>query len=554
MRLVLGVAGAVIGNMLLPGIGGSIGYALGSAVGGAIDPEVIKSTGPRLDDLRVQASTYGGMIPVMYGTQRVAGNVLWASPMRETVTTTEDDGKGGPVNETTTYSYSIDLAIGICEGEITGIRKIWANGTLVYNLGDDADGVTVAASQDLADSMTVYTGTETQLADPTIEAIEGAGNVPGYRGLAYVVIADLQLANYGNRIPNIEFEVISAGTTEVMGTAWVQNASFPEIYNPAFGDSPYASPQMATDGNILFALVANDATGGPKVITTRDLTTWSSVTPVGLSERLDWGKSSLVVFESAFYRIGDEDGFAQPTGGVYRSLDEGANWEICGELPLDGAEGFFAYTRACVHEGAIYVVGGKNVSGTNGATVWKSANGTDWEVICPSGGASSPEAGYSGAIVSLDGDLYIWRNTTKVYKSTDDGVTWSLLAAGSTANDVATGFAFNGELYSVTQTTDPQVKTSADGITWVSVSGSPTLTGYHQNVVPFRASIVLADWIDPAVPNTPHYVEQIRLLAHFELGVATVIVGYVALRYLMFFLPQRDTAMNNGMARQGAHR
>ena len=51
-----------------------------------------------------------------------------------------------------------------------------------------------------------------------------------------------------------------------------------------------------------------------------------------------------------------------------------------------------------------------------------------------------------------------------------------------------------------------------------------------------------------------HYVEQIRLLAHFELGVATVIVGYVALRYLMFFLPQRDTEMNNGMARQGAHR
>ncbi|MGL4504719.1 MAG: C4-dicarboxylate ABC transporter, partial [Aeromonas sobria] len=44
------------------------------------------------------------------------------------------------------------------------------------------------------------------------------------------------------------------------------------------------------------------------------------------------------------------------------------------------------------------------------------------------------------------------------------------------------------------------------------------------------------------------------LLAHFELGVATVIVGYVALRYLMFFLPQRDSAMNNGMARQGAHR
>ncbi len=508
MRLVLGVVGAAVGAYFG---NPALGYAIGSAIGGAVDPDVIKSTGPRLDDLRVQASTYGGMIPVMYGTHRVAGNVLWASPMRETVTTTEDDGKGGPVSETTTYSYSIDLAIGICEGEITGIRKIWANGTLVYNLGDDADGVTVAASQALADSMTVYTGTESQLADPTIEAIEGAGNVPGYRGLAYVVIADLQLANYGNRIPNIEFEVIGAGTTEVMGTSWVQNASFPEIFNPAFGDDPYASPQMATDGNILFALVANVGSAVPKVITTRDLTTWNSVTPTGLPDRLEWRESSLAVFDGAFYMIGGEDSLGNLVSSVYRSLDEGATWEICGELPLDGADGFFAYTRACVHESAMYVVGGMNGVGTHGATVWKSSNGTDWEVLCASGGASSPEAGYAGAIVSLDGDLYIWRNTTKVYKSTDDGVTWTLLAAGSTANTVGAGFAFNGELYSVTLATDPEIKTSADGITWVSVSGSPTLTGNHLNVVPFRASIVLADWIDSAAPPAPDFGEQIKL-------------------------------------------
>ncbi|MBM0490657.1 C4-dicarboxylate ABC transporter [Aeromonas jandaei] len=54
--------------------------------------------------------------------------------------------------------------------------------------------------------------------------------------------------------------------------------------------------------------------------------------------------------------------------------------------------------------------------------------------------------------------------------------------------------------------------------------------------------------------QSAHYVEQIRLLAHFELGVATVIVGYVALRYLMFFLPQRDIAVTSGVAHQGGHR
>jgi hypothetical protein len=48
-----------------------------------------------------------------------------------------------------------------------------------------------------------------------IEALEGAGNVPAYRGVAYVVFDDLPLADYGNALPNIEFEVIVDGTADV---------------------------------------------------------------------------------------------------------------------------------------------------------------------------------------------------------------------------------------------------------------------------------------------------------------------------------------------------
>ena len=55
-------------------------------------------------------------------------------------------------------------------------------------------------------------------------------------------------------------------------------------------------------------------------------------------------------------------------------------------------------------------------------------------------------------------------------------------------------------------------------------------------------------------PQAAHYVAQINRLAHFELGVATLIVGYVALRYLMFFLPLGDSGMASGMARHGARR
>ena len=41
-----------------------------------------------------------------------------------------------------------------------------------------------------------------------MEAVEGAGLVPAYRGTAYVVIEDLDLAPYGNRVPQFSFEVM----------------------------------------------------------------------------------------------------------------------------------------------------------------------------------------------------------------------------------------------------------------------------------------------------------------------------------------------------------
>ncbi|AZN37357.1 TDT family transporter [Iodobacter ciconiae] len=47
----------------------------------------------------------------------------------------------------------------------------------------------------------------------------------------------------------------------------------------------------------------------------------------------------------------------------------------------------------------------------------------------------------------------------------------------------------------------------------------------------FKVSSLLEQW-EFAAP----YVDQVQWLAQFELGVATVVVGYVALRYAMFFI------------------
>ncbi|RMH48627.1 MAG: hypothetical protein D6686_10175, partial [Alphaproteobacteria bacterium] len=108
-------------------------------------------------------------------------------------TTTSGGGKGGgPKVATTEYSYSASFTIALCEGPITGIGRIWADGRLM-----DLSGV----------SWRWYPGDEAQLPDPFIEAKMGAGRTPAYRGTAYVVFEDLPLAAYGNRIPQLSFEV-----------------------------------------------------------------------------------------------------------------------------------------------------------------------------------------------------------------------------------------------------------------------------------------------------------------------------------------------------------
>lgn len=204
--------GAEIGGTVLGITAASIGGFIGSTLGNMIDNMLfpVKQTGPRLSDLTVQTSTYGNPIPCLYGPEnRIAGNVFWSSGLIET-THHQHSGKGGPSVDTTTYSYSASFAVGFCEGTIQGIRKIWANGKLIYDasvtsgpLSDPIDSKSAA----LWASMVVYPGNFTQNPDPTIEAKEGIGEVPGYRGTAYVVFESFQLADYGNRLPQLEFLV-----------------------------------------------------------------------------------------------------------------------------------------------------------------------------------------------------------------------------------------------------------------------------------------------------------------------------------------------------------
>ena len=197
--LVLQAAGGAVGGLIGGPFGATLGRTLGAAFGSAIDGALFGSqttrSGPRLATLGGITSTEGAPIPRVYGRVRIGGQVIWATRFLERVADTQSGGKGGLSGGATTrtYSYSANVAIGLCEGPIGFVRRIWADGKLL-----EWTGLTIR----------VHRGDEGQMPDPLIVAKEGADNAPAYRGLAYVVFEDFPLGDYGNRVPQFAFEVV----------------------------------------------------------------------------------------------------------------------------------------------------------------------------------------------------------------------------------------------------------------------------------------------------------------------------------------------------------
>lgn len=176
---------------------GPVGAAIGWTIGSYLTAEDAPTE--ELPDLRVQTSQYGSGLPFIAGTQRLSGNIIWSAD--KTTYDVDTGGKGGPPGSNQT-GYKISLAIAICQGPILGVSAVWEQGeiTAAPQTGSPPSGQNKLPGK-------LYLGSNTQNPDPTIEAIEGVGNVPAYRGIAYMVLTDFDLGVSG-AIPQFTFEVV----------------------------------------------------------------------------------------------------------------------------------------------------------------------------------------------------------------------------------------------------------------------------------------------------------------------------------------------------------
>ena len=447
-QIVGGALGAVAGFFLAGPLGVKAatammyGAQIGMMAGGYLDPPKGPTiNGPRLSDLSVQTSTYGSVIPRVYGTVTVNGNVFWLenNTIKETVTKKKQGGKGGGAKSTTrTYTYSATFAVGLCKGPIAGVRRIWIGADLYYDAGSN-DPATIQASNAAATGFEVYNGTDTQAADPRIQATLGVANTPAWRGLAYIVFSDLLLAKYGNSLAGaqVRVEVMQLGMTYTYpyqtfsmpsGQTWVKGTYDGTVYcttansthivavsadglswqeHALPGTAPYRKG-VASDGNGVLLCYGISSSGS----------IWRSVDH-GVSWALvmfDWVWVLDIQWNGSYFLATTDSGsfYTSPTGLSWTAEtppsgtlfidtpvwhEESNSWYVVGQAGSDpivytsptAASGSWTtaytmsgdlnnFTQGCVHKGRILFVGqGTGPSGSGPLMVW-SDDGVTWTV------------------------------------------------------------------------------------------------------------------------------------------------------------------------------
>lgn len=147
----------------------------------------------KISEFTVNTAEYGAVVPEIIGTVRTAGNVIYyddftAHEHRET----HKAGKGGRSKQVSiTYTYTVAVILGLCEGPIAGIGKVWV-GKNVHNY--PADDI----------QLTLFDGKENQQPWAYTQGKHPDKALP-YPGLAYMA-GVIDLGDSGS-MPSYNFEV-----------------------------------------------------------------------------------------------------------------------------------------------------------------------------------------------------------------------------------------------------------------------------------------------------------------------------------------------------------
>ena len=150
---------------------------------------------PAYNGLRIQTSAYGMVIPVVFGTTRITGNLIWygdftAIPHYKETESSGGKGGGGSDEYISDYTYTCTFMMALCEGEIITIGKIWSGKSLIASF--ETSG------------FYLYKGSAVQVPFWHVAARYPAQSL-AYPRLAYIAVPNYNLGSSGS-LPNLSFE------------------------------------------------------------------------------------------------------------------------------------------------------------------------------------------------------------------------------------------------------------------------------------------------------------------------------------------------------------
>lgn len=208
--------------------------------------------------IAVQTSIYGKAVALVYGTNRVAGNVIWYGDFKAITNSSSAGGKGGgSAGGGVNYTYTTAFAMGVCEGAIGTINTVW----------DSSDTYTLDEL-----GLTLFKGASPQ-APWGYLATNHPSQAIGYSGVAYVAAAGYDLGSSPN-LPNLTFEVYGLFSSlqnpdcepYLMLTDFLTNAAHGASWKPAWIGNWTAYQQYCEAANIRFSPVYDSQTQASQLV------------------------------------------------------------------------------------------------------------------------------------------------------------------------------------------------------------------------------------------------------------------------------------------------
>jgi hypothetical protein len=253
-QIVGAVVGAVVGFFVGGPMGAMYGAVLGYGIGGMVDPP--KGPEQEIDIKDIQYNTFQRNLPVaiIYGRNRVFGNLIWIGNTGVS-THTGGGGKGGGPPPQETAEYSADFAVALGEGQIERVVEVYIDN----DKSAPEEGVHWGA----------YLGAPDQSPHPSVVTYSGP-NPPAWANTAYIYCS----GSLGpmNRIPIISAVVdgipgsmtsgFTLGTFDDFGASpfsvdLLNGVVYPKWYKPPFEDGELAAAGIG-GGNISFKLWTED--------------------------------------------------------------------------------------------------------------------------------------------------------------------------------------------------------------------------------------------------------------------------------------------------------